>query len=293
MSKFIKKCFLFLGIIVGLNGVYLLLLLKFSPGFNKIYNVSKFQNKDYELIALGNSMALDGIDAGYLNEKGIKAYNMAVAGNHISTTLMMFESYLKNNKAPKTVLIGLSSAVGRSYLNPVAYSNPEVDFFYKPSLWNNIKNPPLLNFQWLAVDMFKILISKEHREASMVEGQWRTQKVIPDYSVFNSANSKKVDYSNSDLSKLINICKERNITVVLVEMTGSNASRNEIPFIYEVQLADNSKNIVYNLNNVIIGSKIINGQTDWLSKDHLNVFGAKQQTEFIYNEILKKDFNLN
>ena len=288
MSKFIKRCLLFLGIVVILNLAYFFILLNYSPGFSKINSISKFENKEYDLLVLGNSMALDGIDADYLNQKGIKTYNLAVAGNHVATSLMMFEEYLKNNKAPKTVLVGLSSAVGQSFLNKVPYHNPEVDFFYKPSLWENIKNPPLLNFQWLAVDMMKIVISKDHRNAKMIEGQWRTEKVIPDNSVFNPLKQKKPDYSSPYLNKLINICREKNISIILVEMTGSNASRNELPFIYQIQLADKSKATVNNLNNFDIGNKIVNPKTDWLSPDHLNLHGAIKETEFIYNEILIK-----
>ncbi|MCA6423944.1 MAG: hypothetical protein IM568_14185 [Flavobacterium sp.] len=288
MSKFITRCLLFIVLLIIFNLAYFFLLLNFSPGFNKIYTVSKFENKNYELLILGNSMALDGVDASYLSENDIKAYNLAVAGNHISTTVMMLEKYLKKNKTPKTVVVGLSSAVGQSYLNEVPYNNPEVDFFYKPSFWNSITNPPLLNFQWLAIDMLKIVISKEHRNATMVEGQWRTKKVIPDNSVFNSSKKKSIDYTNPYLSKLIMICNDKNINVVLVEMIGSNASRNNFPFIYNVKLADKSKTKIYNLNNYKIGNTIINSKTDWLSSDHLNVHGARKQTAFIYNEILKK-----
>lgn len=289
MLKFIKKCFLFLGIVAILNLLYFFVLLNFSLGFNKVYTVSKFENKNYDVIVLGNSMALDGVDASYLSAKGIKTYNLAIAGNHVSSSLMMFEEYLKKNKAPKTVLIGLSSAVGQSYLNKVPYNNPGVDYFYKPSFWNNIKNPPLLNFQWLAVDMIKIVISKDHRNAKMVDGQWRTQKVIPDNSVLNPSKHKNnIDYSNPFLNKLIILCKEKKINIVLVEMTGSRASRNNLPFIFYAQLADKSKTKIYNLNNAEIGNSIVNSKTDWLSADHLNVYGAKKQTIFIYNQILKK-----
>ena len=121
-------------------------------------------------------MALDGIDAEYLSKHGINSYNLALAGDHVSTSAMILDNYLKNNNKPKAVMIGLSSAIGRGYLNKVPFKNPEVEFFYNPDLISNIKNPPLLNFQWLAVDMLKILISKEHRNAELVNGQWKTKR---------------------------------------------------------------------------------------------------------------------
>lgn len=283
---------MFFVVVVLINIVYLLLLFQFSPGFKKIYDISNFNEKDYEVIVLGNSMALDGIDALYLTQKGLATYNMAVAGNHVSTTLFMLESYLEKNKKPAMVIIGLSSAVGESYLNPVPYHNPEVDFFYKPSLWNTIKNPPLLNFQWLAIDMCKIVISKDHRNAQMIAGQWRTQKVIPDYSTFNASKEHSIDYSNPYLSKIISLCATNSIQVVLIEMTGSFSSRNNLPLQYQTHLADATTVQIYNLNNNVLGSKIINPMTDWLAPDHLNVYGATKQTNYIYNEILVKDFNL-
>ena len=90
MSNFFKKCFWFLAIVVVLNLLYLLVLLFFSPGFNKIYEISNFKNQNFETIVLGNSMALDGIDSDYLSKNGMSTYNLSVAGDHISTSLPSF-----------------------------------------------------------------------------------------------------------------------------------------------------------------------------------------------------------
>lgn len=290
MKMFLKKCLFFLGIIVVLNAIYLFLLVSFSPGFKKVHDISTFKNKEYDLIIVGNSMALDGVDANYISERGIKTYNLAVAGNHVSTTLQMMEHYLENNKPPKMVVIGLSSAVGKSYLNPVAYHNPEVDFFYKPDLWENIKNPPMLKFQWLAVDMVKILISKEHRNARMENGQWRTEKIIPDNSSFNSKKDEPNYYDNVYLQKLVVLCEKQNIKIVMVEMTGSKSSQNSIPFVKDYAVFKDRKLTIYNLNNHEIATSIIDSNTDWLAPDHLNVFGAKKETQFLFEEIIQSNY---
>lgn len=290
MKKFLKKCLVFLGIVVIVNLLFLFLLLNFAPGFKKVYEMSKFQNKDFDLIVLGNSMALDGVDANYISEKGIKTYNLAVAGNHVPTTLKLFENYLEHNKKPKMVVVGLSSAVGKSYLNPVLYHNPEVDFFYQPNFWQNIKNPPMLNFQWLAIDMIKILLSKEHRNATMENGQWRTKKVIPDNSSFNPNRAAPKYYDNVYLHKLIKLCKKNNIKILLVEITGSKKSQNSVPFVKEYLVSKDEKITVYNLNNFKIASELINPQTDWLAPDHLNVFGATKETQFLYEKIIQPNY---
>ena len=291
MKKFLKNSLFFIAIITVINILYVVLLINLSPGFKKVYDISKFENKDYELIVIGNSMALDGVDASYITEKGINTYNLSIAGNHVSTSLHILERYLENNKKPKMVLIGLSSAVGKSYLNPDVYNNPEVDFFYKPNLWINIKNPPLLNFQWLAIDLFKIIISKDHRNATMVNGQWRTKKVIADNSKFNTNPKIPQHYNNSYFQKIVLLCEKNNIKVVVVEMTGSKSSQNLIPFDKDFSISNSKKIKVYNLNNQNIATELINPKTDWLAPNHLNVIGGRKATEFIFEKIIQPNYN--
>ena len=71
MIKFLKKCAWFLVLLVLFNSIYIVLLICFSPGFKKVYDVCRFKNQNFQCIVLGNSMALDAVDAKYLSEKGI------------------------------------------------------------------------------------------------------------------------------------------------------------------------------------------------------------------------------
>ncbi len=232
MKQFFRKLVWFVGIIVVLNLLYLLLLLSFSPGFKKIHEISSFENKSFDIIVLGNSMALDGIDAEHLTKNGMSTYNLSVAGDHVSTSLFLLEDYIKKNKKPKMVVVGLSSAIGKSYLNPVPFTNPEVEFFYHPNWVSNVTNPPMLNFQWLAVDLLKIVISKDHREAKMILGQWKTKKVIPDGSAYKNTGPKSIDYRDPFLLKIIELCKKQGIKPILIELPGSNGNQNDLPFEY-------------------------------------------------------------
>lgn len=291
MVKFLKKCGLFLALLTLLNVIYLLILICYSPGFTKMYETSKFNNHNYEVLVLGNSMALDGIDAELLTENGMSAYNLSVAGDHISTSLFLLEEYLKFNEKPKIVVVGLSSAIGKSYLNPVPFTNPEVEFFYHPNWISNLSNPPMLNFQWLAVDLLKILISKDFRDANMVRGQWQTKKVIADNSVFKATNSIPVDYKDPYLMKLIILCESNGIQPVLTELPGSNSKRDNFPFEHSVELKNKTARTLYNLNNYEISSKILNASSDWLAPDHLNQSGGKKITKFLFQQILHKDLN--
>lgn len=291
MVKFLKKCCWFLLLLVSLNVIYLMLLFWFSPGFKKVYDMITLKQQNYELLVLGNSMALDGIDTEYLTNNGISSYNLALGGDHVSTSLLILNEYLQHNSKPKVVVVGLSSAIGRGYLNKVPFKNPEVEFFYHPNLVSNIMNPPLLNFQWLAIDMMKIVISKDFRNAKTILGQWKTKKVIPDNTIYKKKASKELMYNNPFLLKIENECKKHGIKLIFVELPGANANRNSLPLEYTIQTGNNRK-IIYNLNNYVVSSKIINPSTDWLAPDHLNENGAKKLTDFLYNYVIKKEMNL-
>lgn len=288
MNKFLKKCVWFFGLLIVLNLLYLALLFGFSPVFKKASEVSNLKNQKYELIAFGNSMAADGIDAELLSKKGINSYNMAINGSHVSTSLMLLDDYLKYNEKPKMVLIGLSSALGRGYLNGVPFQNPEVEFFYHPSTLSNVKNPPLLNFQWLAVDMLKIIASKDYRNAQTIRGQWKTKRVVEDHSTYKQNAPPTFLYSNPYLSKIAEKCAKEKIRLVLVELPGSNSRRNSLPFTYTFKLDNGQSQTVYNLNNYKVASSILDSK-DWLAADHLNENGAGKMTAFLYNQVIKKE----
>ena len=260
----------------------------FSPGLKKIYDISQFENQQFETIILGNSMALDALDAEYLTKNGMSTYNLSVAGDHVSTSLLLLEEYLKKNQKPKMVVVGLSSVIGKSYLNPVAFTNPEVDFFYHPNLWHNITNPPLLNFQWLAVDLLKIMLSKDHRNATMALGQWKTKKVIPDQARLNYSNNTLFNYDDPYLARIIALCEEQNIKVVLVELPGSKDKRNALPFDMQYKLNNKKLVTIYNLNNYEVSESIIDPSKDWLAADHLNQFGGEKITAFLFKEVFQK-----
>ncbi|MBS7786433.1 hypothetical protein KIH23_03915 [Flavobacterium sp. CYK-55] len=291
MNQFVKKCIWFLAIIVLVNVAYLGILMVLSPGFKKVYEVHSFKNQNFDLLIFGNSMALDGIDSEYLQKQGISNYNMAIAGDHISSSKMMLEAYLKNNKKPKIVAIGLSSAIGKSYLNDQPFKNPEIEFFYHPSLTEIISNPPLLNFQWLAVDILKILMSADHRQAQMVLGQWKTKKIIADNSDYKSQKAEPILYTNPYLAQIVSICAQNQIKVLLLELPGSNARRNDFPYVSEVTLSDGQKCIVHNLNNFQTSQSILDADKDWLAADHLNQFGGQKVTAYWYQTVLKPLFS--
>jgi hypothetical protein len=158
-------------------------------------------------------------------------------------------------------------------------------------LISNFTNPPLLNFQWLAVDLLKIVLSKDHRGATMVLGQWKTKKVIPDGSVYKNASSKSIDYRDPFLLKIIELCQKHDIKPVIIELPGSNGNQNNLPFQYSVKLKNGTTQEVHNLNNNAVASKILDPATDWLAQDHLNQNGGTKITTYLLDQVLAKELN--
>ena len=123
----------------------------------------------------------------------------------------------------------------------------------------------------------------------MILGQWKTQKVIADTSVFKNTNASAINYNDPYLLQIIKLCESQGIQVILVELPGSNSNRNNQPFQYTVTLKNQSTRVVYNLNNYEVSSKILNPATDWLAPDHLNQNGGKKITTFLLKNILQKE----
>ena len=138
--------------------------------------------------------------------------------------------------------------------------------------------------------MLKIIISKEHRNAELVRGQWKTKKIIADNSIFKDKVHPKTVYTNQYLLKIIEKCESLGIKVVLIELPGSNSNRNSLPFEYSVEIGNNNQT-VYNLNNYEISSTIINSSADWLAPDHLNENGAKKVTNYLLEHVIYRQNN--
>lgn len=286
MKKFLQKCALAVLLLVLVNVIAFFALMAVNPMLKKVQESANFNNQKFDLLVFGNSMTVDGIDCDYLSKKGINSYNLATNGSHMCSSSLQLKAYLKNNAKPKMVIVGLPSATGKSLLNPVPYPNPLIDFFYEPSLKNCVLNPPPVNLRWLYVESLKIVVSKAHRESKIVRGQWKSPKVIADDTSFQNKKTE-FHYDNVDFQEFIKICKNEGIQVIPIEMPGSNANRNSLPYNYQINLADQSQLKLYNLNNYEVSSQFIDPKNDWLAPDHLNQNGGAKLTAFVYDNILK------
>lgn len=290
MKKFIQRGLLAVAILIVINVISLVILNYYSPSFKKVHESSGFKNKNYDLLVFGNSLAMDGVDTEYLTQKGINSYDFAIGGCHVSSCVIQLNNYLKNNQKPKAILLVLSSATGRSFLNKVTFVNPEIEFFFHPTFENSVLNPPPVKFRWLFAELIKIVVSNDHRHSTVVQGQWRSPKVIPDTSVYNNEKNANFNYKDPYLSQIIDICDRHGIKVIVTEFPAANNLRNRLPYLYEAQTLHGKKMKIYNLNNYDISSSFIDSKTDWLAPNHLNQKGAVKITDYLLTHGLTDEF---
>ena len=290
MKKLIYKILLFVVIVVVFNIVYLQYLKKYDTEVSKALLISKMKNKDFDCVILGHSIPLDGIDTEYLTNKGISSYNFALGGANIEASYIQLLNYLKFNKT-KCVILGLSP--GRNYktFTPPPM-HPAIEYAYNKTDYFSLMSIPVVKFQWRAIEVIKKMLSKDHREAKIVLGQLRTAKTIPDHSRYKEQPKKNInidDFKNAKyLFKIDSLCKSNNIPFIALGMPGYKSTQNEFKLgMHELKYTNGNKLYYINMNNKEFCAKTFDTNKDWLGNSHLNEYGARKFTEYLYNGYLK------
>ena len=294
MKRLIYRISIFIIIIIVFNILYIQFLKHYDYGFKKTYAIAKMENQDYDCIFLGNSVAYDGLDTGYLTKKGLSSYNFALGGENLQSSYIQLDTYLKKNNKPKVVIYGLSpgnydgSNLPKKIHPSVAYNYGLIDKF-------TVRSIPVIKFQWLAIEPVKKLFSKDHREARVVKGQLRTRKIIPDNTRYKENLKKTIRIDDFDgavyLFKMDSICSINNIPFFALGMPGYRSTQNEIPEGLQILKYGIDKNLHFiNLNNREFCFKTFDYNKDWLGNSHLNEYGARKFTKYLYNNHLK-DYN--
>ena len=293
MSLFLKKLLLSVILFLSLNFLYFEILLNVDFNFIKINESSKFENNDFNVLALGTSLVLDGIDSQLLSDQGYSAYNFGVGGSSLKTNWYQLNKYLEKNAIPQYLILGLGSCLNNNYssLNRLKneFIHPVVRYLYegpKPSVYEL----PMIKFKWLATENLKKLVSKQHREAKLVLGQLRIRRKVPDQTKYRAKLKQEItfdDYKGAKyMFKIDSICKSNNIKLVIVEMPGYKNTRNEVPVGPNLITNKDDSLYIYNLNNKILCDSLFDPENDWLGNSHLNQYGAKKLTKYIYKNVL-------
>jgi hypothetical protein len=286
MKIFIRRVLVFGLLVLLVNAAYLLFMMRYDWNFSKRMESLRLGSPQNEVLVLGNSLAMDGIDTDLMTREGIPAYNMALGGASLQTSYVQLEEYLERyTHKPRIVLLGLSEHIGsfeRSGINPI------VEYTMKGYSYG-LKDLPMVRFRWLFLEALKKVVSKSHREAVIVRGQLKFRKQVKDKTLapaelpeFNLAMYQQAEW----LKKIAGLCKTHQIRLVLIEMPGFKAFRNRSsngPF--TLAGAEFSGVDVYNFNSAEFCKKF-EDQEDWIGKSHLNEAGAGKFTRSLL-EVLR------
>jgi hypothetical protein len=295
MTKFIKFLSALLLAFAAVNLLYLFLLPRIDWDFAKAKEAYELKGKQLELLVVGNSTAMDGINTEMLSKEFGEAYNFSVGGATLQANYVQLQEYLLHNKTPKRVLLFLSSAhLGYKKENVV---NPIVEYYYggNRNEWG-LQQIPIFKFRWLFNENLKKLLSPAHRSAKVVQGQLRINKSIPD----NSSPPKKMPSCNDELFytgdgyaymwKIAALCMEKNIALAVFEMPCWKDAQNNCADVQVSKQGDGKSYslLIQNLNTYQLCDSVINVKTDWLSRNHLNYNGSLKITAVVAEKIRKQ-----
>jgi hypothetical protein len=289
-----KQFFLFIiGMVLAFiiaNFLYLLVLPLIDWDFKKAKEAYHFKDQKLKVLVFGNSTAMDGINTELLSTKLGPAYNFSMDGASLQTNYVQLKNYLQQNEKPGKVLLFLSS----SHINYVKTNelHPIAEYYYGGSYKiEGLKDIPLFKFRWLFVENIKKLLSANHRNAQVIDGQLRINNMVADNSTYkNKANTcQGNDHYNSTgyqyIWKIAALCREAGIQMEVFEMPCWKESQNDCKdmMLYQKEGTQQDSLYIHNLNNYQLCDTLLDAKRDWLSKNHLNYNGSLKVT----NEVMK------
>jgi hypothetical protein len=273
---------------VVVNIVFIWVISKVDWNFSKAREAAQFKNEAFKVLVFGNSTALDGVNTEMLTSEVGESYNFAIGGATLEANFIQLENYLQSNGRPTQVLLFLSSC----HLNykKLGTVNPVLENEERIVL--KLENIPLYKFRWLFIENMKKIISNQHRSITIVRGQLRITRCVPDPSTY--AQSDRACLTSDDylglefnyLWKMQALCKEQGIKFQVFEMPCWKRSQNECSdTLIENEKVDSL--IVYNLNRKSLSDSLLNPNSDWLSENHLNLSGSVKITKAIVRILSK------
>lgn len=290
MRKFIYYILLLLFGYLFVNLIYLRVLEYIDWEVVKAKQSSKLANQDYNILVMGNSTTMDGINTDLLSKRVGKAYNFSLGGASLITNYVQLQHYLDNNAHPEQVWLFLSSC-HTNYLKEGSDVHPLVNHYLLKEKKVQLSELPIYKYRWLFVENIKKIISPAYRNAKVVQGQLQISKVIKDNSEGSPAKivpSISSDYYSHNefqyLWEITKLCQRKKIKLEVFEMPCFIIERNNFSLGPHLIINKGNTNLsirIHNLNNSVEAGRIIDPNQDWLSPNHLNLSGSVHLTEHI------------
>lgn len=260
-----------------------------------------------DVIFMGNSDVYRGISPITLwDEYGITSYNFVSSGQRMWTAYYMLEESLKYQN-PKLIVLNMDSAFNESQSSESNYRKAFDNMKLSKNKIEAVKDPvfnnsgeeilsyilPITRYhsRWTEIEDEDFLKAFENRRFSY-KGMDMTTVVEP-YD--NGYEYMKRDHSNQQigenclkyLEKIINICKERNIQLLLIEIPSADS--------WSKELSDKTNTFAeqHGLEFIDMNLNANDFGFDWKldtsdGGDHLNVYGAEKVSRYLGKIIQEK-----
>jgi hypothetical protein len=289
MKKFLIRSLRFVGFFliffILFNALYLAFLTQTSFNVKNRLTSLRFNKPDYDILVLGASTTSDGVDTELLTRSGFKSYNMAIGGSNVRTSFIQFQEYLERyDQKPEYVLLGVNSILEKDFDKGDVH--PIVEVTMKDHKFT-IEDIPISKFRWLAFEVAKMLVSKEHRKAELVQGQIRSGKTVGDYTGFRDQYLDLELFKSSVwLGQFASVCHQNGIKLFVIEMPGYRDTQNLSEYgPITITLDNNFTANVYNFNTRQI-AEAFDPDLDWVGNSHLNQRGAVKFTNMLIDSLL-------
>ncbi len=292
MKNILKYILILIVIQAAANYLYLLTIKSLDWDFIKVMEISNQNNSSYDIIALGNSLTLDGYNSEVVDKEGYTTYNYGLNGCSYKTQYNILKRFFSNGNTTGIIILGLST--GRDDLdNNESIENIQRMYDYIHSSPTGLSDLPLYKYRGSLIQLLRRLVSASHREASLYKGHLRVHRnkfdnsqYIPDnldYDIQTLYNKEHFKY----LWKIIALSAEYSTPIYLIEYPCSNDNRNSYPVKYNIYHQTNGqKASILNFNNYEFADSLFAGQQVWLGSDHLNIDGSSIFTKYLIKRIV-------
>ena len=291
-------CWISCAAIIGISVFYAGRILQPNftvDAFHAIESFHSMPENSFDVIACGSSHVYKGLNVNEMTERyGFSAYNYGCNWQFLNTTTLFFEDALRT-QSPKVILIetfNVDKVHEDTDLNGEIYYTKGISDFkgkreYLAQCFGKNKDRylsyyiPLLAFHenWTNVNYYSFDSGTSVEEYQAAHGFSGSDHIVPTV-ISDPATFEQKELPDSSvrlLDKIVNICNENNIRLIFYTVP-YEGEYNYSDAMAEYAAANNCTylNLFEHMDDVGL-----NGDTDFMDIEHLNISGATKVADYL------------
>lgn len=321
MKKILNKkiiikviCFFLIGFLLLYVATKILIPKWITVKDNRMtYIIKGFYNEpknSLDVVFMGNSDVYRGISPIKLwDEYGIASYNFVSSGQRMWTAYYLMEECLKYQH-PKLIILNMDSAFNETHSSESNYRKAIDNMKFGKNKINAIMDPvfgfskkdklsfifPIFRYHSRWSELKDIDFSKAFEDTKFsYKGMDLITTVKPyteenKYMQKDDSNKAIGEKSSKYLERMVNLCKEKNIELLLIELPSADSwSLDSSNKVAEFSKENDLEFIDMNLNYEKFGFDWKTDTSD--GGDHLNVYGAEKVSTYL-GKIIQEKYNI-